>query len=45
MFKAVGLHHCIENPEFLKNPDPCVIVCNHQSSLDVIGKYQFLHQL
>ena len=36
-FHLFGLKYRIENPEVLDREGPCVIVANHQSSIDFIG--------
>jgi lysophosphatidate acyltransferase len=37
MFRRLGLTYRVENAEVLHNNDPCVIVANHQSSIDFIS--------
>lgn len=36
-FKYFGVDYRVENGDVLKNDKPCVIVANHQSSIDFIG--------
>ena len=37
-FTLFGIKYELRNGEFLKSNKPCIIVANHQSSLDVFGK-------
>lgn len=34
----IGLRWIIRNTEYLKKDQACIIVSNHQSSLDILGK-------
>ncbi len=37
VLRLFGVTYCIENGQVLNKDEPCVIVANHQSSLDFIG--------
>lgn len=36
IFRLLGLQYCVENAQVLNKDEPCVIVANHQSSVDFI---------
>lgn len=36
--KLLGLHWKLHGKEYLENDEACVIVANHQSSLDILGE-------
>nr|AEE62000.1 unknown [Dendroctonus ponderosae] len=36
----IGVKWIIQNPDYLESEEPCIIVSNHQSSLDVLGLFQ-----
>ncbi|KAH1025821.1 hypothetical protein HUJ05_010472 [Dendroctonus ponderosae] len=36
----IGVKWIIQNPDYLESDEPCIIVSNHQSSLDVLGLFQ-----
>ena len=37
IFRLFGIHYRVEHAEVLDTDEPCVIVANHQSSIDFIG--------
>lgn len=37
--RVLGLHWEVTGKEYLEKDEACVIVANHQSSLDVLGKF------
>ena len=44
VFNLLGINYHIENGQVLDNEDSCVIVANHQSSIDFIGMMQLWPQ-
>lgn len=36
--RVFGLKWDVKNKELLNSKEPCVLVCNHQSALDISGK-------
>ena len=39
VFWVLGIRMTVRGEEHLQNDQPCIIVVNHQSSLDLIGEY------
>ncbi|CAF1006203.1 unnamed protein product [Rotaria magnacalcarata] len=37
IFRLLGIEYCVENIQVLDNNQSCIIVANHQSSIDFIG--------